>query len=870
MREPATEAGAVDAAAAPPGTVARRRWRSLRAALPLVPVALLVLAAWALHRELIHFSYRDVRRAWDALPAWRIALAFGITAASYLLLTLYDVLALRYVRRRLPYPRVALTSFLAYAFGHNVGLSALSGGAIRLRLYSSSGLSAAEVTRVVAFCSVTFWVGVLAAGGPALLAAPAHLGVPLPLGAHALGALFCAAALGYLALCAIRRAPLRLRGLAVAVPGPGLALAQVVVAAADWLLAALVLAALLPPEAAISFPALVALFVAAQVAGLVSQVPGGLGVFEAIVVAALSPRVPADTTLATLLAYRAVYYLVPFGAAIATLSVTEAARHRGRLLRAARTLGVIGPAAPTLAAAGTLLAGAVLLFSGATPTLPERLAVLRRVVPLPLVELSHFGASIVGVTLLVLARALQRRLDAAWVLTLALLGAGAALSLVKGLDWEEALLLGLLLAALIPFRSQFYRRSSLLAERPSLGWALAGLSVLGLSIWLGYFSYRHVEFRQVSWWQFAFRADAPRFLRATAGACGVAVAFLAARLLRTARAEVRLPTAQELAAVRAVVRRSPEAAAHLALVGDKAVLLDEEKTAFLAYGVERRTWVAMGDPIGPERAATQLAWRFREIVDRHHGIPCFYEVGPDHLPRYLDLGLALLKLGEEALVPLPSFSLEGPERRGLRAGHRRAERAGLRLELVLPEAIPPLLPELRAISDAWLAGRRTREKGFSLGFFEPRYLCEGPIALVRTGSEVVAFANLWTSDARGELSLDLMRHRDGAPAETMEFLFTALMLWGREQGYASFNLGMAPFSGFPGHSLAPLWSRAGAFLFQHGEHFYNFQGLRQFKEKFRPGWRPRYLAAPGGLALPAVLTAVAALVSRGLKGLVGR
>ena len=120
------------------------------------------------------------------------------------------------------------------------------------------------------------------------------------------------------------------------------------------------------------------------------------------------------------------------------------------------------------------------------------------------------------------------------------------------------------------------------------------------------------------------------------------------------------------------------------------------------------------------------------------------------------------------------------------------------------------------------------------------------------------------------MSIDLMRHLSGASGAVMDFLFIELMLWGAQQGYAQFNLGMAPLSGLETHPLAPLWHRLGTLLYRHGEHFYNFQGLRVYKAKFAPRWQPKYLMAPGGLGLPAVLLDVAALISGGLKGLVWR
>ncbi len=115
-----------------------------------------------------------------------------------------------------------------------------------------------------------------------------------------------------------------------------------------------------------------------------------------------------------------------------------------------------------------------------------------------------------------------------------------------------------------------------------------------------------------------------------------------------------------------------------------------------------------------------------------------------------------------------------------------------------------------------------------------------------------------------------MRYLPEAPHGIMEFLFIQLMLWGRREGYRWFSLGMVPLSGLEGHELAPFWNRLGAFIFRHGEHFYNFQGLRQYKEKFDPEWKPKYLASPGGLSIPLILTNIASLISGGMKGVVAK
>jgi phosphatidylglycerol lysyltransferase len=342
------------------------------------------------------------------------------------------------------------------------------------------------------------------------------------------------------------------------------------------------------------------------------------------------------------------------------------------------------------------------------------------------------------------------------------------------------------------------------------------------------------------------------------------------RLLRHAEAEPALPTADELERVGALLRSSPDATANLVFLGDKALMFSASGNTFLMYGVEGRSWVALGDPKGPHEEAIELAWRFREEADRHGAWPVFYEVGTENLPLYIDLGLTLLKLGEAAIVPLPTFSLEGGRRKGLRRTIKEVTRNAVTFCVVSPSELAPLLPELKRVSDEWLAEKHTREKGFSLGRFDEAYLSRFPLGVVRRDGIIVAFANLLCSGDGSEVSVDLMRYTPAAPASVMEYLFIELLQWGRDQGFRRFNLGMAPLSGLQNRALAPIWNRAGALLYRHGEHFYNFRGLRQYKDKFDPEWEPRYLASPGGLALPRILASTAALISGGLRGVVSR
>jgi phosphatidylglycerol lysyltransferase len=837
---------------------------------PFGAAALFALSLWAVHHALSDISYRTLWHAIMSYSPAQVAGAVGLTAIAYLALTGYDVLALRYVRHPLSYPRTGIASFISFAFSNTVGLAMLTGASVRGRLYSTWGLATPVIGRVIAFTAATLWLGVLAIAGLALTLEPRSLAplVHLPAGLALIAGVGCLTLVaGYLAWCTRWRRPVTVRGWRFEPPSLPIALGQLAASAIDWLAAAGVLYLLLPSGTGISYPAFAGIFVVAQALGLASHVPGGLGVFEGAVLLLAGGQVPAGALAGALLAFRATYYLFPLLGATVLLAGAEGLRHRHRLGRVSSSVAALVPAfaAPILAVA-VFATGSILLLSGATPTSLVRLKLLRDLVPLPVLEASHFIASLAGAGLVLLAYGLYRRMSAAWMFTAVLLATGVITSLLKGLDFEEATVAAIALLALLPARERFFRRSSLLTEPWSPGWIVAVAVAVGSSVWLGFFAYRHVEYSSHLWWQFEFGADAPRFLRATVGTATLALVLATTHLLRPARPKPSAPTAHELARASVIIAGQQNAGANLALLGDKSLLFNEAGTAFLMYSVQGRSWVALGDPVGGDAEAAELVWQFRELVDQEGGWPVFYQAGRHHLPTYLEQGLTLAKIGEVARVALPTFSLEGSSRARFRNWRNACEHAGCAVE-VLPAGTDDLpLEALHRVSEDWLAAKRTREKRFSLGAFSPDYVRRVPVAVCRQRGRGVAFATLFTTGTRQEITVDLMRYASDAPPNVMSYLLVQLMLWARNEGYQWFDLGMAPLAGLESRAFAPLWNRIGSFVYRQGENLYHFKGLRDYKARFDPVWEPRYLASPGGLALPFILTDITTLISGGLKG----
>lgn len=841
----------------------------------LASLAVLTLAFVVMYHLAHAYHWQDVRREIALLSSSQILWSGLFTLASYLLLTGYDWLAVQEVGGRLPYRRIALTSFIAYTFSNTLGFALVTGTSVRYRFYSALGLSPGQIARIVFFCSVTFFLGLLLIGGVALSCGfqtlpDAMLPTWLRPWLHLLGLGCVLLALGYLVLPLWRRRPLQFRGHTLPHPTAGRALAQLLVASGDWVMAAAVFYALLPASPEVGYGHVLSIFVIANLLGVLAHVPGGIGVFESVVVLLLSAVMPASQVLGALVLYRLIYYVLPFSAALMLFAGSEMLtrwpnwRPVGQLMAGMRSL------LPALISLGTFAGGTLLLLSGATPGIASRIDQLLAVLPLPLLELSHLLGSVSGVLLLLLARSLYRRYDSAFRITLVLLGAGVLASLLKGLDWEEAAILTVLILLMWPCRDLFYRRGSLWHAPLSAGWLLACGAVLLGVIWVLLFSYRHVDYSHDLWWYFASDGMASRGLRAMGAVVAVLAVAGFAYLLRPMPMLAGQPDAAALAQASSIIRTASGSHGHLALLGDKSLLFATEGDAFLMYAISGRSWVVMGEPVGNPARFAALLWQFRELCDQHDGWPVLYQISPGLLPLALELGLMPLKLGEEALIELSGFALAGSQWRSLRQSHSKAQREGMCFSVIEADEVAAWLPDLERISRHWLAEKQGQEKGFSVGWFQPEYLCRGPMALVHCQQQLVGFANLWVSDSKDELSVDLMRYDSAAPGGIMDFLFTELLLWGQTAGYRYFNMGMAPMSGFAAHPLAPFWGKMAMLVYHKGNRLYNFQGLRRYKEKFNPQWQPRYLLCPGGIRLPRLLSQLVSLINRGAFGVINK
>jgi len=516
--------------------------------------------------------------------------------------------------------------------------------------------------------------------------------------------------------------------------------------------------------------------------------------------------------------------------------------------------------------------GIVDVWSAARATVPARLDLLRGVVPFEYRAASRLVAGLAGFALLVLARGLARRQRNAWRLALAVLGLGTLANLLKGLELEAAFLSLGMIAVLMLGRNQFVARS----DNPTLRRALR---ILALSVFVtllyGTIGYTALDplFRGHLGLREAFSATVSMF---TFGAPPlpqtrlarfflhsiyvVAAATLGTALVMALRPVVERgrPGAPERERAAQIVREHGRTSlAHVTLLGEKQYLLTPGGSV-VAYKPVGNVGVALGDPIGPESDTSEAVAAFVRFCRARAWRPAFYQTLPVTREHYRRAGLETTLIGQEAVVPLATFTISGERNKNLRAGVNRMERLGHRVRVYPPPQPPERIHALQAVSNDWLRSRHTAEKEFSLGRFDERYVGSSSVATVEDGGgSTLAFVTLIPEYGHAGVAIDLMRAREGAPPETMLFLWVRLLESLREQGLERVDLGLSALAGLATSGNVSLAERALAMVFERSNALYNFKGLHLFKSKFHPVWEPRYLAHPAGLGVLRALEAVA-------------
>ena len=657
----------------------------------LLGVALLLGAIYVVQQEFRHLKLHDIGESLRAIPVSALVFSFVWTFLSYFILTFYDRLGTIYAGHKVSYGRVAFASFCAYSLSHNLGFAAVSGAAVRYRLYAHWGLTPLQIGKTVAFCSLTFALGGLVLGGAILLVEP-HA-IPY-FGQHLATIILRGIGIGLwlvvVAYVTLSRAigSFQILGHTIELPGWRMALVQVVLATVDVATTATIFFALLPAAPGLTWLIFLGVYVSSYTAGLAANVPGGIGVFDAAMLFGLTPYMEPPQIVGAIVIFRLFYYIIPLFLAGALFAGNEIVLRGGGFFKHIARLSApqaIGrwsepDFAVTTATGAVGLCGAMLLFLGLlSPTaefgwLDSEYAELAA-------QAGQFIPSLIGAGLVLMSIGLSHRVNLAWGLATLLLIAGAAFTATQdNLLWVSAVLI-LTTMLVAPFRASFYRHANLLSGplEPA-----SAVSLFVLAACLIALATTRPHMRAITndaWWVIVLSPNAPNSVRLSVATAVLLAGLAIWRLLRPGR--VRALPWDDTTRRRLIAIGGADGYNAAAIPAD-GVVLGEAQRAGIPFRRTGPVLLGLGDPVGQEADRVSAIWRLRDLAQQEGRHPAFWRTGSQLLKVYSDLGLTALPLADDgSLMPHPGEAID-PDRHYLVC---QAERDLAELAPLLPRTV---------------------------------------------------------------------------------------------------------------------------------------------------------------------------------------
>lgn len=801
----------------------------------IAPLGILIFIAAIslLSHEMKNYSYQQILDTLKAIPSFKIIVALTMALSYYLILGGYDVIAFKYINVPLKFKNVLFTCFVSNALGNNTGYSMLFGGSIRYRLYSLYNVSMMNVTKVLFFSSATIWFGLLIIGGCVFTFFPVQFPnnqffftSSLPLGIF-----FLAIVLTYVALSILKSKPIKVFKWTVTFPSIKITLWQMLLATADWVLASCTLYVLLP-QGKIEYITLLQIFLIAQMLGILSQVPGGMGVFETAIVMMLPSATDSSYVMGALLAYRAIFYFFPLGIALTLLASHEFFRAKKRFKVLARFYGGrMASIIPQALSVSIFFGGTIILFSGVTTVSSSIIKQLVEYIPSIILDLLHFLISITGILLLFVSRGLILRIKKAYSIAVVLLALLFPLALVNGYGYEKIIALIIILSLLMPAKKYFYRELSLMTLRLNILWFSAISIVFVTSAWLGFFVYKQDIYSFTNFLGSLFsNTDASRFLRICMGMAVIMVMVLTAEAFKRYRYR---KTKVNAVNVKKIADASKYVYGNYAF--ENKNIFDMNTNSFIMYSQMNNSTIVFGDPVGDAKSSRELIWNFKEMTDIKNTKPTFIYLGYTNLKVYDDIGLDIVSFGADANIPLEKFSVNEPSLNEIKETAEKMEREGYSFEVVEKDDFLKVKKYTGFVDYQWeqdFAGMKNK-------MFDVSASGANKFIIVKKDNFISAYAYILLSDSRYESFVSNIRYTSDCSRKIVEFILFKAVSWAKNNKYKWFNLGLTPNDKIILDD--DFVKKAKIFVF--AEHFkYDMNALIEFKNKFNPVWKNKYAA----------------------------
>jgi len=529
--------------------------------------------------------------------------------------------------------------------------------------------------------------------------------------------------------------------------------------------------------------------------------------------------------------------------------------------------------APRIAAFWTAAAGVVNIISALYPAIHWRLELLRDLLPLHLIRASQTATVLVGFALILLADGLRKRRRRALLLTAVLLVASAIFNLTKGLDVEEASVSLVLLYFLVHYRDTFQIRSApvfapTFARRAAIfggmyyAYLVSGFVVLHKSIHPlltpGQVVLEPLRLVAGRAWYTYTGPQAHWFERSIPVIACVAALYAVVQILRPLLPR-RPATADEIAAASALVRRyGTDSLSYFTLQDGRSYYFHDSGRCVLSYRLWGSVALVGGDPVGDTAYVDETIRQFTEFADANGLEPCFLGAAAASVSRYQQAGYRTLKIGEEAIIDLPSFDRSALKRKVRRAARHVAEQGIEAVTYSRGELPADVREQMIDVSRTWVDSRGGRERGFSmtLGRLPREDDADCEVTVAMQDGRVCGYLCLVPVYGSHAWSLDAMRRRPDSPNGLMEFLVINAAERYRDAGYDALSLNFATLSNTENDIDSRAVEGTRRFLFENLSSYYQLKSLYQFNDKFQPLWRSRYLAYRDLLTFPRLALAI--------------
>ncbi len=591
----------------------------------------------------------------------------------------------------------------------------------------------------------------------------------------------------------------------------------------------------------VNFAAIIPLFMVANIMGELSMLPGGLGSFDVIMITELSALgIDSSVAVVWLLFYRLFYYIFPFLLGV-TFFIHDAS---GRFNNALGELPkrIIEKVAHIFIVVFLYFSVTMLIAIATVPNVALDNHIFQKLYPYTFIFIDRTTNILMAFLLLGFARGIANKVKKAYWPTIILLVVAMINTLYRDWSIRFVIFLGIVLVAM------FLTRNELTRSRLQLSWgdrlfdgAFFAFSFIFYAI-AYFYNTPHIHHHRAVPIQFLFPSEhilVESFISVILAAATLYIIF------SYLSADDHLHGKFDAKRIRNVIQTyGGNEISHLAYLRDKYVYYYQENGSdqvFFLYRKKANKIIIMGEPVGNHDKIITAIKEFMNVADKQGFSLVFYEISSRLTMELHELGFDFIKIGEEGFVKLADFNMHGNHRKAERALMNKFKRNGYTFAIIQPPFNDETLTKLKRISDDWLHGRV--EKGFSLGFFDKYYLNQAPIAVVYDSDhEIVAFANIMPTGTHETTSIDLMRHSPHAPSGIMDEIFINLFEQSRDEGYTYFDMGMAPLSNVGTSPYSFLEEKVAHLIYEYGYHFYGFQGLRSYKNKYVTQWRSKYIA----------------------------